>query len=127
MKQTVAILEPHGILRQCLEEILSHLNYEVVIQSGDPLDFIEELALADQSPDIILSEVVFEDMEDISLFRHLRHHYPGTKILAFSADNTEWSIKNALREGAHAFLEKGCSLYSLQASLARIAPARKVA
>jgi DNA-binding NarL/FixJ family response regulator len=127
LKQTVAILEPHEILRQCLEEILTHLDYDVVIKSGDTLGFIECLALSEQSPDIILSEVELDDLQDISLFRHLRHHYPGTKILAFSADNTEWTIKTALREGAHAFLEKGCSLQSLQTTLARIAPARLVA
>jgi DNA-binding NarL/FixJ family response regulator len=122
LKQTVAILEPHHILRQCLEEILIYLNYSVIIKSGDPLEFIEQLALSDDAPDIILSEVELNDMQDISLFRHFRHHYPGVKILAFSADDTEWTVQNVLQEGAHAFLEKGCSLQSLQDMLANIAP-----
>ncbi|RYY17390.1 MAG: response regulator transcription factor [Chitinophagaceae bacterium] len=120
LTKTIAILEPHEILRLCLAEVLTHLNYNVIIRSGNAFDFIELLATADEHPDIIISEVQLNDLQDISMFRHLRYHYPETKILAFSADGSEWTIETALKDGADAFLEKGCSLHNLQQVLSQI-------
>lgn len=120
LKSTIAILEPHGIFRQCLEEILTHLNYDVIIKSGDTLDFIEQLAECQQHPSIIISEVNLIDLPDVSMFRHLRHHYPEIKLIAFSADNSAWTIDTVMKEGALAFLQKGCSLQELQVLLEEI-------
>lgn len=114
VRKTIAILEPHEILRQCLIEILNHLNYQVLIKAGNALDFIEQLAMTDDQPDIIISEVQLTDLPDISLFRHLRYHYPEAKLLAFSADDSNWTVDMVRQEGADAFLEKGCSLQTLQ-------------
>ncbi|HTE25022.1 response regulator [Flavitalea sp.] len=118
--KTIAILEPHEILRLCLGEVLTHLNYQVVIKSGNALDFIELLATADQLPHIIISEVQLNELQDISLFRHLRLHYPEIKLLAYSGDDSEWTVDLVLKEGADAFLEKGCSLQELQLVLHQI-------
>jgi DNA-binding NarL/FixJ family response regulator len=120
LTKTIAILEPHEILRQCLIEILSHLKYQVIIRSGSALDFIEQLATTDEQPDIIISEVQLIDLPDISLFRHLRYHYPDIKLLAFSADDSNWTVDLVKREGADAFLEKGCSLQILQRVLGEL-------
>ena len=120
MKKTIAILEPHHIFRQCLEEILSHLEYDVILKSGETLDFIEQLAVSEEQPAIIISEVQLGDMPDVSMFRHLSYHYPEIKLLAFSADNSEWAVDTAMQEGAHAFLQKGCSLQEIQIILDEI-------
>jgi CheY-like chemotaxis protein len=109
-----------------MEEILIHLGYEVYFKSGTGLDFIEQLALADDPPDIIISEVQVDDLRDISLFRHLRYHYPSVRLLAFSADNSEWNMQTAKADGAHAFLEKGCSLLELQDMLEQLRSPRLV-
>ena len=118
--KTIAILEPHEILRLCLAEVLGHLNYQIIIKSGKALDFIELLATAEELPDIIISEVQLNDLNDISLFRHLRHQYPEIKLLAYSGDDSEWTVDQVLKEGADAFLEKGCSLQELQNVLHQI-------
>ena len=118
--KTVAILEPHEILRLCLAEVLTYLNYQIIIKSGNAVDFIEMLATADELPHIIISEVQLNDLEDISIFRHLRLHYPEIKLLAYSGDDSEWTVDLVLNEGADAFLEKGCSLQQLQHELHRI-------
>ena len=34
LTNTIAILEPHEILRLCLSEVLTYLNYEVIIYSN---------------------------------------------------------------------------------------------
>jgi DNA-binding NarL/FixJ family response regulator len=115
--KTVAILEPHDILRHCLLTILSHLKYDVTIHTGDSLEFIENLAASEVPPDVIISEVQLHDLPDVSLFRHLRYHYPEVKLLAFSGDNSAWTTDAAIEEGANAFLLKGCSLYELQHTL----------
>lgn len=120
MKKTIAILEPHRIFRQCLEEILGHLEYEVILRSGETLDFIEQLAVSEEQPAIIISEVQLNDMPDVSMFKHLSFHYPEIKLLAFSADNSEWAVDTALQEGAHAFLQKGCSLHEMETILDEI-------
>jgi DNA-binding NarL/FixJ family response regulator len=114
LTKTIAILEPHEILQHCLAEVLTYLNYDVIIKSGNTLDFIELLAMSDQQPDIIISEVELNDLEDISLFRHLRYHYPGIKLLAFSGDDSEWTVDLIFQQGADAFLQKGSSLQKLQ-------------
>ena len=117
LTKTIAILEPHEILRLCLIEVLSHLNYNILFKSGSAIDFIEMLATAEEQPDIIIAEVQLYDLQDISLFRHLRYHYPGIKLLAFSADDTERTVELVLQEGADAFLAKGCSLQQIQHAL----------
>jgi two-component system, NarL family, invasion response regulator UvrY len=118
--KTIAILEPHEILRLCLAEVLAHLNYQIIIKSGNSVEFIEKLAMAEELPDIIISEVQLHDIEDISIFRHLRLHYPEIRLLAYSGDDSEWTVDLVLKEGADAFLEKGCSLQQLQYELHRI-------
>jgi DNA-binding NarL/FixJ family response regulator len=120
LKKTIAILEPHHIFRQCLEEILGHLEYEVILKSGETLDFIEQLAVSEEHPTIIISEVQLNDMPDVSMFKHLSYHYPEIKLLAFSADNSEWAVETVMQEGAHAFLQKGCSLMEIQMILDEI-------
>lgn len=120
LTQKVAILEPHEILRQCLAEILIYLNYEVVIKSGNTLDFIEQLAMTDDPPQVIISEIELSDVRGLSIFRHFRFHYPEVKLLAFSVDDSEWSVDLALEQGADLFLRKGCSLKSLQQALESI-------
>lgn len=127
LKTTIALLEPHAILRKCMDEILTHLYYEVMFKSGAGVAFLEELAVRDEIPEIIISEPRLRDLPDISIFRHLKFHYPGTLLVAYSADNTEWNIENAISEGADTFIEKGCSLHELQTTLATLtAVSRKV-
>jgi two-component system invasion response regulator UvrY len=118
--KTIAILEPHEILRLCLAEVLTHLNYHIIIKSGNAVDFIEMLATAEELPHIVISEVQLNDLDGISIFRHLRLHYPEIKLLAYSGDDSEWTVDLVLKEGADAFLEKGCSLQQLQHELYRI-------
>ena len=118
--KTIAILEPHEMLRLCLAEVLTHLNYHIIIKSGNAVDFIEMLARAEELPNIVISEVQLNDLDDISVFRHLRLHYPEIKLLAYSGDDSEWTVDLVLKEGADAFLEKGCSLQQLQQELHRI-------
>jgi len=120
LRTNIAILEPHQILRQCLAEILIHLNYNVILKSGSALEFIELLATSEEQPHIIISEIQLNDLRNVSLFKHLRHHYPGVKLVAFCADDSEWTINHVHREGADAFIAKGCSLSNLQETLGKI-------
>jgi DNA-binding NarL/FixJ family response regulator len=123
LKTTIAILEPHAILRKCMDEILSHLEYDVLFQSGSGVAFLEELAVRDELPEIIISEPRLRDLPDISIFRHLKFHYPNTLLVAYSADNSEWTIETSISEGADTFIEKGCSLHELQLTLATVTAA----
>jgi len=116
----IAILEPHEILRQCLAEILIYLNYDVIIKSGSAFEFLGLLAASEKLPNIIISEVKVEDHQHVSLFRHLRYHYPDVRLVAFSADDSEWTVDHVRREGADAFIPKGCSLINLQETLLKI-------
>ena len=100
-------------------ELKSFLEEKVI--QYNTLDFIEQLATVDKLPDIIISEVQLNDLNDISIFRYIRLHYPDIKLLAYSGDDSEWTVDQVLKEGADAFLEKGCSLHALQQELHRIA------
>jgi DNA-binding NarL/FixJ family response regulator len=86
------------------------------------MDFIENLATCETPPGIIISEIQLTDLPDVSLFRHLKYHYPEVKLLAFSADSSIWTTDMAMQEGADAFLEKGCSLQELQKVLHELLP-----
>jgi DNA-binding NarL/FixJ family response regulator len=100
-----------------MHESLTKLDYHVLIKSSESILFLEELADAERLPDIIISEPRLNDLPDISIFRHLRFHYPSAILVAYTSPDSEWNMQTASREGAHAFLEKGCSLHELQLTL----------
>jgi len=108
-----------------MDEILTHLDYDVLFKSGSGVAFLEELAVREELPEIIISEPRLRDLPDISIFRHLRFHYPNTLLVAYSADNSEWTIETAINEGADTFIEKGCSLHELQISLVTLTEANR--
>ncbi len=100
-----------------MDEILNHLEYDVLFKSGSVVAFLEELAVRENLPEIIIAEPRLRDLPDISIFKHLKYHYPNTLLVAYSADNSEWNIQTALAAGADTFIVKGCSLNELEDAL----------
>jgi DNA-binding NarL/FixJ family response regulator len=120
LNKTIAILEPHELLRQCLDEILTFLGYDVVIKEAESLEFLNELERVQFLPNIIVMESQIAEPHDYHLIKYLRNSFPLIRLLAFSTDNSEYAVNQVMQEGVHAFLEKGCSLCKLQTVLEQL-------
>ncbi len=89
------------ILRGMVE---SHLQWSVLGEAADGRAAVE-LARADP-PDIVLMDVVMPVLNGIQATKQIKHLYPATRIIVFSAYPEEEFRQQSLRAGADFFISK---------------------
>jgi len=105
MEQTLSILivDDHPAMCQTLQDILEDEGYVVTtVLSG-------QAALAicrQQTFDVLLMDVRMPDLSGVDVFRELKNHAFTSRVIMMSAYSVEELKKEALKEGAIAFLQK---------------------
>lgn len=105
MKKTLSILVVDDNPGMCvtLKDILEEENYQVVTASSGK----EALAIcAKQKFDLIMLDVRMPDLNGVQVFRELKNLAVESRVIMMSAYAVEDLKREALKEGAIAFLEK---------------------
>jgi DNA-binding NarL/FixJ family response regulator len=102
----ILVVDDHPIVRQGLVGVLGD---EPDFEVGDAVGSAEEaLARAGQlRPDVALLDLELPGMSGVEAITRLRVVAPDTRVLVFSAYDTDERVFGALRAGAHGYLLKG--------------------
>ena len=101
----VLIADDHGMVRKGLSHVLqTTTDMEVVGLAADgreALRFCTEYA-----PDVVLMDIMMPEMDGLAATRFIRQMQSNIKIILFSVQSDEESMKAAYHAGAHSFLSK---------------------
>lgn len=102
----ILVADDHPIVREGLVAILeTQPDFEVV---GEAATGGEAARLATKvAPDILLLDLELPELDGVEVLRRVRAQCPSTRVLIFTAFDTDERILGAVRAGASGYLLKG--------------------
>lgn len=102
----ILIVDDHPVVRDGLTAILSTQSDLVVI--GEAENGKEALEMcAEQQPDLLLLDLEMPEMDGVEVIRQLADSSPKTRVIVFTAFDSDDRIMSALEAGAQGYLLKG--------------------
>lgn len=102
----ILVADDHPVVRDGLVAILStQPDLQVVAEAGSGPETLERAAQT--SPDVVLLDLEMPKMDGVAVLRRLREEQPGTRVIIFTAFDTDERILAAVQAGAQGYLLKG--------------------
>lgn len=102
----IIVTDDHPVVREGLVAILSTQPDFTIV--GDAASGPATLELARElHPDIVLLDLAMPEMDGVETLRQLQRTVPGTRVIIFTAFDTDERILSAVRAGAQGYLLKG--------------------
>lgn len=109
----ILLVDDHAVLRQALSEVLAVKGKFSVV--GEASNGAELLELAPRMPaDIIILDLAMPKVNGIEAIAELKKLGITAPVLVLSADETDRSIRSALKAGARGFLPKQVGLTEVE-------------
>lgn len=108
MNDTIRILiaDDHPVVRDGLATMLNtQPDFDVVGEAGDGAAALDKTRML--RPDILLLDLEMPHMDGLETLRHLREACPETRVLVFTAFDTDERIVGAVQAGVKGYLLKG--------------------
>ena len=102
----IVVVDDHRFMREMISRMLSRQpeRYSVV---GEAPDATTAIARCEQhAPDLLILDINLPDMSGIEAVPRIRQVSPNTRILLCTALVSDERVIDALRSGAHGFVEK---------------------
>ncbi len=120
-KISVALVDDHIVLRNGLAGIINELNdYQVIAQSNNGKEFINNITQNNFLPDVVLLDVSMPHMNGYETAQWISKNLPLAKILVLSMFDDEKSIIKMIRNGAKGYILKDCEPHELETALNNI-------
>lgn len=117
---TVLIVDDHMIIRRGLRQILSEDAAIGAIDEAE--DGPSALRILRSKPvDVVLLDIALGERDGLDVLKTLHAEFPRLGIVMLSVYPEEQFALRAIRGGAHAYLNKGCSPDVLFAAIAKVA------
>jgi DNA-binding NarL/FixJ family response regulator len=108
MKTIIAIVDDHELVAKAFSGLVQRYEeYEVIYEVGNGKELINRINLK-MIPDIVLLDIKMPEMDGYETALWLKKNHPEVKVVALSMHNEEESVIKMLRNGACAYLLKGC-------------------
>jgi DNA-binding NarL/FixJ family response regulator len=108
----ILIVDDHPIMRDGLTGVLEdEPDFAIVGAVGSGEQAVAQAAQT--APDVVLLDLEMPGMDGLETIPALLHAAPGTRILVFTAYDTEERVRAALRAGAVGYLLKGVSVVEI--------------
>lgn len=116
----VLIVDDHLIIRRGLAQILAEdRSIGRVAQAADGVSALRSLR---ESPfDVVLLDIALGERDGLDLLKTIRNEFPRIGIVMLSVYPESQFAVRAIRGGASAYLNKGCTPDELYAAIARVA------
>jgi DNA-binding NarL/FixJ family response regulator len=102
----IIVTDDHPVVREGLVAILSTQPDFTIV--GDAASGPATLELAQElHPDIVLLDLAMPEMDGVETLRQLQRIVPETRVIIFTAFDTDERILSAVRAGAQGYLLKG--------------------
>ena len=117
---TILIVDDHMIIRRGLRQILSESPAIGNIHEAE--DGPAALRLLRSTPiDVVLLDIALGERDGLDVLKTLHGEFPRLGIIMLSVYPENQFALRAMRGGAHAYLNKGCSPDVLFAAIAKVA------
>ena len=115
----VLLADDHTLVRAGLRKLLEAIpDYVVVGEAGDGLALLE---LAQQlQPGLVLMDIAMPGLNGIEATARLVKSWPNIKVLILSMHQNEEYVRQALRQGAVAYLLKDAAPLELELALSAV-------
>ena len=102
----IVVVDDHQFMREVISRMLARQpdRYEVVAEAPDAVSAIA--ACERHRPDLVILDINLPDMSGIEAVPAIRRSSPTTHILLCTALVSDQRVIDALRSGAHGFVEK---------------------
>lgn len=115
--RSILVVDDDTAIRTSLAEAVAEWGGEVRTAS----DATTALArIAEEAPDLVLSDVRMPGMDGVELLRLLRQRAPSTDVILMTAYEDMPTVVAAMREGALDFMVKPLDLHALHAVVDRV-------
>jgi two-component system, NarL family, invasion response regulator UvrY len=119
-KIKLAVVDDHKLFRDGLTELISSfIEYKVIIEADNGVDFIQQLSNKG-IPDIILLDINMKEMDGFQTAEWLNEHHPEIKILVLSMYENENAIIRMIKAGAKGYVLKDIRKKELEQALSSV-------
>lgn len=102
----ILVADDHPIVREGLIAILNtQPDFEVVGEAATGPQTVEQVAAL--RPDVVLLDLEMPEIDGVEALRQMRQLRPDTRVIVFTAFDTDERILGAVRAGARGYLLKG--------------------
>ena len=95
-------------------------RFEVVAQAADGIEAVE--AVVNERPDAVVLDLAMPVLDGLEAITRILAASPTTRIVVLSGFDARQMADEAMRRGAHAYLEKGSTFTELTTLLADLCP-----
>ncbi|HMJ06321.1 MAG TPA: response regulator transcription factor [Chthoniobacterales bacterium] len=103
---SIVVVDDHRFMRELISAMLARQEgrYNVIAERGDAATAMQ--ACQELEPDLLILDINLPDVSGIEAVPQIRKLAPRTRILLCTAFVTDDRVVEALRSGAHGFVEK---------------------
>jgi DNA-binding NarL/FixJ family response regulator len=103
---TIFLADDHPVVRDGLRAILeTQPDFAVIGESGDGADTVAQVAAL--RPDVLLLDLEMPEADGVEVLRRLKAAGSSTRVLVFTAYDSDERILAAIQAGAQGYLLKG--------------------
>ena len=121
---TIVLADDHQVVRQGLRLLIeAEPGFTVVGEAADGLqaiDLSERLA-----PNVLVVDLIMPGLGGLDVARRCRQRSPKTRVVVLSMHGSDAYVLEALRNGASAYVLKGCSAAELLLAIREAAEGRR--
>ncbi|GAB4214969.1 MAG: response regulator transcription factor [Rhodoferax sp.] len=112
----VLLADDHTLVRAGLRRLLDDLPaFEVVGEAADGLDLLAQAQAL--SPHLVLLDIAMPGLNGLEAAQRLLHSAPHVRVVMLSMHHNEEYVRQALRQGARAYLLKDAAPQELELAL----------
>ena len=103
---TIFLADDHPVVRDGLRAILeTQPDFAVIGEAGDGAETVKQTKAL--RPDVLLLDLEMPEMDGVEALRQVRQVAPDTRVLVFTAYDSDERILAAVQAGAQGYLLKG--------------------
>ena len=125
MSTGLLIVDDHMIIRRGLTQILADdAAIGAIHEAADgpsAMRVLREQVVAAQPIDVVLLDIALGERDGLDVLKAIRAEFPGVGVIMLSVYAESQFAVRAIRSGASAYLNKGCTPEELLAAIARVA------
>jgi DNA-binding NarL/FixJ family response regulator len=102
----ILVADDHPVVRDGLVAILStQPDFEIVGEAADGAEAVEQARAL--TPDVMLLDLGMPELDGVEVLKRLRNESVPTRVIVFTAFDTDERILDAVQAGAQGYLLKG--------------------
>lgn len=109
----ILIVDDHPLFADALRQVFLRLSNHVIIHTAENADRAMDYIKQNPSYDLILIDINLPGLDGFGLLRQLQKHFISTPIVMISASNEPSLIRQALEQGAMAYIHKSINAKGL--------------